>query len=231
MNTYVAITLAIIAGPFLLSFDRKVGFRRHWIQLGLSLVPVSAAYLVWDVLVTEQGHWSFNPAYAGTWRLFGLPLGEWLFFLVVPYACIFILEVVRAYFPKRMYSDIGRIRTYAGLFLVLLLVCAYMFRDQPYTLLALLATSVWLASTLVTQPKLLGDSHSLWFFILSIIAFLVVNGILTSLPIVLYNPGAIWGVRISNIPLEDLFYNISMLGFYLLSYEAAGNLLHRKGTR
>ena len=231
MNTYVVITLAIIAGPFLLSFDKRVGFHRHWLQLGISMVPVSAAYLLWDVLVTEQGHWSFNPAYAGSWKLFGLPLGEWLFFLVVPYACIFILEVVRAYFPNRTYSDSGRVRTYAIVCVVLLLVTGYLFRGQSYTLLALLATSVWLTLTLIAQPGLLGDSHNLWFFLLSIIAFLVVNGILTGLPIVLYTPEAIWGVRIASIPLEDLFYNISMLGLYLLSYETVGNLLHRKGTR
>jgi lycopene cyclase domain-containing protein len=77
-------------------------------------------------------------------------------------------------------------------------------------------------------PWILQQIHTLWFFILSIIAFLIVNGVLTYLPIVEYNPQAIWGIRIVSIPLEDLFYNIGMLGLFLVSYEIVGRYLHRR---
>jgi hypothetical protein len=33
-----------------------------------------------------------------------------------------------------------------------------------------------------------------------------------------YNPQAIFGTRILTIPVEDFFYNYSMLSFYLLFY-------------
>jgi hypothetical protein len=51
------------------------------------------------------------------------------------------------------------------------------------------------------------------------------QGILTALPVVPYNPTAIWGPRFITIPLEDFFYNYSLLSFYLLVYRMAGTRL------
>ncbi len=217
MNTYTVITLGVIALPLVLSFDRKVAFHTHWKAVFFSMLPVSSVYLIWDVLVTRRGDWSFNPVYAGDFRLLGLPVGEWLFFITVPYACIFIYEVVRAYFPDRVCrrqqpetpSSVYRIGAAA-----VLLAAAGMviFRDNDYSFLALLSFLVWIAVTLIWNPWLFREIHTLWFFLFSTIAFLLVNGILTGLPIVEYNPEAIWGIRIITIPLEDLFYNFSLLG-------------------
>lgn len=230
MTTYVAITLLVLAGPFALSFDKRVAYYKSWKPLVCALVPVSALYIIWDVLVTERGHWAFSPQYSGKITILGLPLGEWFFFIVVPYACIFIYEVVRAYFPGHTFRA-GEKKTpllvqaagWGGAVLFLLL--AWLFRTQEYTVLAMLSVSVWLAAVMALQPRLLREIHTLWFFLLSIIAFLLINGILTGLPIVTYNPEVIWGIRIITIPLEDLFYNISLLGLYQLLYVLCKNRL------
>ncbi|MCF7953938.1 MAG: lycopene cyclase domain-containing protein, partial [Spirochaetales bacterium] len=179
---------------------------------------------------------------SGSITIFGLPLGEWLFFIVVPYACIFIFEVARAYFPRKTYrgkssesggksiksrnsgydeeitevpAQVFRIGWTAA---AIVFILAYIFRNNDYTVLALLSVGLWISVTLFWQPQILMEIHTLWYFGLSLIAFLLINGILTGLPIVLYNPEAIWGLRIITIPLEDVFYNISMLGFYLTFY-------------
>ena len=230
VHTYLIINLLVLLGPLALSFDKRVAFWRQWKRLALCIPPVSAIYLLWDVVVTERGHWSFNPEYAGSWRLLGLPLGEWLFFIVVPYACLFLYEVAKAYFPRKFHANLFHIRAIGLIGIALLLWGAYLFRSQAYTVLALLSAAAWLALTLLTRPRLLGEIHVLWFFLLSIVAFLLVNGILTGLPIVRYNPRQIWNIRIITIPLEDLFYNISMLGFYLVGYETAGTILRRRGS-
>lgn len=220
MTWYVIITLAVVAGPFALSFDRRVAFHTHWRELFKAVLPVSGIYLIWDVIVTSRGDWAFSPQYSGKITILSLPMGEWLFFLVVPYACIFIYEVVRAYFPAKQISlrHMRRVRsaafTLGGLFLLL----AGIFSSQEYTLLAMLSVSIWIVLTALWKPHLLMEIHTLWFFLLSTAAFLVINGLLTGLPIVTYNPQAIWGLRIITIPLEDLFYNISLLGLYLTFY-------------
>ncbi len=217
MNTYVMITLLVIAGPFALSFDKRVAFYRHWKAVLLATLPVSGVYIIWDILVTRRGDWSFNPVHAGNFKILGLPPGEWLFFITVPYACLFIYEVVRAYFPRRIYKPGEKNtpkRVTDSFAAVLLLTVSFMFLffSKDYSFLALLAFAVWIIVTLLWNPWLLRDSHTLWFMLLSQAAFLLVNGILTGLPIVEYNPQAIWNIRIITIPLEDLFYNISFLG-------------------
>jgi lycopene cyclase domain-containing protein len=225
------ITIGVIVAPLALSFDKRVAFHTKWKQLLLSMIPISAIYIAWDVWAAERGDWWFSPEFSGSWKLFGLPLGEWLFFFVVPYACIFIFEVVRSYFPAKRHSHTLVVGVCGGVTSVLCIIVAVVFRDQEYTVLALLSFAVWIAVVLAVQPNLFQEIHTLWFFLLSTIAFLLVNGILTGMPIVLYNSEAIWNIRIGSIPLEDLFYNIGMLGFYLVSYEKAGHILAGKRSK
>ncbi|NCC12636.1 MAG: lycopene cyclase domain-containing protein [Spirochaetia bacterium] len=228
MNLYLIITLAVIAAPLALSFDRRVAFHTRWRQVFISMLPVSALYIFWDVLVTERGDWAFNPSYAGTFRLFGLPLGEWLFFIVVPYACLFILEVVKAYFPRKRHENRTAVIRIGIGSIVLFLLLAFLFKDQHYTVLAMLSMALWIGLSLLFTPHIFHEIHTLWFFLLSTIAFLLVNGVLTYLPIVTYNPAAVWGFRIVSIPLEDLFYNIGMLGCYLMVYDLYGRHLGKE---
>ncbi len=81
----------------------------------------------------------------------------------------------------------------------------------------MLFISLYVVVTLVLAPNLFKEIHTLWYFLLSLVAFFIVNSVLTGLPVVLYSDEVIWGIRIFTIPLEDFFYNTSMLGFYLTS--------------
>lgn len=215
--TYVVIMILVLAGPLLLSFDGRVAFYTHWKAVVKAMVPVSGIYIIWDILVTRRGDWWFNPEYAGELKLLGLPPGEWLFFILVPYACLFIYEVSRSYFSRRYYkpyADRTPVEIYilGGAAALLSLIGAYIFRSLDYSFLTLLFFAIWIIVTLLWNPWLFRDIHTLWFLLLSSVAFLLINGILTGLPIVLYNSDAIWNIRIITIPLEDLFYNLSFLG-------------------
>ncbi len=221
MELYTLINVAVIAVPFALSFDGRVAFYRRWPALVSAMLPVSAAYLIWDVLVTARGDWWFNKAYAGEPVLFGLPLGEILFFVTVPYACLFIYEVVGAYFRERRVCSLRLVRVAGPTVSVMLLVVAAALSSRAYTPLALGSVAVFLLLAVMLDPALLASSQTWLFFGLSYLPFLLVNGILTGLPIVGYNPEAILGIRILSIPLEDFFYNFGMLGLYLLAFRMA----------
>jgi lycopene cyclase domain-containing protein len=58
--------------------------------------------------------------------------------------------------------------------------------------------------------------------------FILFNYILTSLPVVIYSPSAVPGVRFMTIPLEDFFYNFTMISvypaFYLWAKDNPGTL-------
>jgi lycopene cyclase domain-containing protein len=78
--------------PLVLSFDRKVAVYRHTAALFKSIGIVCIIFWVWDIMATARGHWSFNPQFTVGAEFLGLPLEEWLFFVVVSFVSIFTWE-------------------------------------------------------------------------------------------------------------------------------------------
>ncbi|HEY7273831.1 MAG TPA: lycopene cyclase domain-containing protein [Actinoplanes sp.] len=66
-------------------------------RLLLTLLPVVAVFVVWDLLAIAAGHWQFDPSQTtGVVLPGGLPLDEVLFFVVVPVCAVLGFEAVRA---------------------------------------------------------------------------------------------------------------------------------------
>jgi len=208
MTLYVLLNIIIIAAPAALSFDKRVAYVKRWPRVFLTIFIVGGIYIFWDVFAAARGDWSFNSRYSGAVKLFGLPLGELLFFFTVPFSCIFIYEVVRGYFKEREVAF--------PLWLSYLLAAgsiagAVIFRGRPYTFTVLLVFAGFL---ILGEILRLFRSFQFWFFLgLSMVAFIIFNSILTSLPIVSYGKEAILNIRAGTIPIEDFFYNISLLGY------------------
>lgn len=212
---YLTINLLVILCHFLLSFDRRVRFSRKWRPLGASIAVVSPVFVVWDAVATRRGDWSFNEDHVSGLTVLGLPLAEVLFFVTVPYACIFIYECLLHYVgDRRLPFD----RWPYVVAAIALLVLAVAFADQYYTATVLVFTAAFLYVAAVLYPDILR-AGTYWLYIgVSLAPFLLVNYVLTSTPVVLYNDDAIWGLRVTTIPLEDFIYNFSLLSLYLLVY-------------
>jgi lycopene cyclase domain-containing protein len=216
MNLYLWIDLAIVCLPLVLSFDRRVHYVRRWPAVFLSALAIAAVYIPWDMLKTAYRVWGFSERFAGSWRLLGLPAGEWLFFVAVPFSCLFIYEVVRAYFRD------GAVRVPAWVWLAAAaasLAVAVLFRARAYTFTVMISVAVFLVLATLLLPRLLGSRHFWLAMLLTNIPFLIFNGLLTALPVVVYNDAENWGVRAFTIPLEDFFYSFSLLGFNFLVYQ------------
>lgn len=94
---YVAMLLFTICGSFWLEIFFKIGVLRRLKRMALSILPVSAVFLIWDTYAISQGHWSFDSEQIlGLFGPGGIPLEEFFFFLIVPIAAIMTLEAVRA---------------------------------------------------------------------------------------------------------------------------------------
>lgn len=215
MGLYFWLDVIIIAFPLALSFDRKVGFVRRWPAALGAAVLVAVPYLAWDSLMSMQGAWGFADRYAGTLRLLWLPPGEFAFFLAVPFACLFVHEVVRAYVPERAASTT---RLPWVVLAALLGAAAFLIRGRLYTSTVLAATALFFAVAAAFAPGALSR-RSFWLSILvSYVPFLLANGLLTGLPVVTYGEKAFLGFRVVSIPVEDFLYSFSLLGFNLLAY-------------
>ena len=58
--------VAVLAGPLMLSFDKRVAFYRKWPSVFAAIIVVVVVFGAWDVWKTAVGVWSFNDVYAGT---------------------------------------------------------------------------------------------------------------------------------------------------------------------
>ncbi|TNE78650.1 MAG: lycopene cyclase domain-containing protein [Bacteroidetes bacterium] len=216
MSTYLLLDLLTLAGPLALSFDKKVAFYKNWKYLFPAILITAVFFLVWDYFFTLIGIWEFNPEYVMNIRWGGMPVEEYLFFLVVPYACVFIYECLKAYSPKDYLFKLRH-----PLSLGLFLFCAISFYFYPshlYT--AINAVVLGTLLLLLYWKKSTGFLGMFYFaYLVALIPFAIVNGILTSMPVLVYNDAANLGIRVGSIPLDDFFYNLIMLLMTVSLYE------------
>lgn len=217
--TYLLINAGIVAGPLWLSRDRQIAYHRNFFALASATLIVGGLFILWDVFATARGEWSFNPVYITGMQIANLPIEEIAFFVTVPYACLFIYEVVLRSARAARFALPAALPWSA---VAALLGAAWLFVDQGYTFKAMLSCAMVVALSRWLDPELLS-SRQYWLWIaICLIPFAVVNTILTALPVVRYDSEAIWGLRLGTIPAEDLFYNFALLSSYLLFYRWAG---------
>ncbi len=82
------------AAPLALSFYPPLGFYRHKKALAAAILLEAAIFIAWDVFAVARGHWRFDPSSVSPLSFLGLPIEEALFFLVIPFNCIFVWEVM-----------------------------------------------------------------------------------------------------------------------------------------
>ena len=182
------------------------------------LIP-AILYIAWDIYFTQNGVWSFNPEYVTGIKLYNLPLEEVLFFFVVPYCCVFIYACIRAYFPNLINKK------YADQILMLLaiglLIAGVIHADKYYTSWTFIFNGVFIL--IIYSVRQYFKSFDALSFLISyavcLIPFLLVNGFLTAIPVVIYNDAENLGIRIYTIPFEDAFYGMLLVLMNIAIYE------------
>ena len=214
--TYLLLDFLSILFPVLLSFDKKVAFYKSWKYLFPSILLTGIFFIIWDIIFTANGVWGFNPKYIIGFYIFNLPIEEVLFFLCVPYSCVFIYAVLSSYFERDI---IKHPKIISIILSILTFLLAILYYDKLYTLVNAGVCSILIVlTTFIYKFKYLGKFYLA--YIVSLIPFLICNGILTSLPIVSYNDHENMASRIFTIPFEDLFYCLSLLlsNVFLMEY-------------
>ena len=217
--TYFLILLCSILGPLALSFDKKVAFYKKWKHLFSAMILPAVFYIIWDMVFTKQGVWSFNENYITGIKLYNLPIEEVLFFFVVPYCCVFIYACVRSYFPKIQRTSSGNgILNFIG---IVLLVIALFYHDKAYTFFTFFFNGIFIF--ILSSSKRYFQSFNANAFLVSyliiLIPFLIINGLLTAIPVVLYNDNENLATRIYTIPVEDVFYGMLLIMMNVVGYE------------
>ena len=217
--TYLIILLASIVGPLLLSFDKKVAFYKEWKYLFPAMLPPAIFYIIWDIYFTAEKVWSFNEDYILGINFFGLPMEEIAFFFVVPYCCMFIYCCIKAYFPniKNTVKAYFQLQLFS---LVLLAAVAFVWPRMysSYTFF-LLGIAIVLVGHFRKKLSFFHTNYFLISYAVILIPFLIVNGFLTAIPVVLYNNAENLNFRIWTIPFEDAFYGMLLVLLNVLCFE------------
>ncbi len=214
--TYLLFNAAVVAGPVVFSFDRKVRYVSRWSTALLASAGGMVPYILWDIRVTGT-HWWFNVNYVTGITLFGLPVEEWLFFLAVPFACLFIWAIFKEKTPDFRLSVAPVIYGMTGV--AGLVGIWILFTGPQYTAYVLIALGLVSGLDWLVGTRLLARQNTYRYLAIVTGLMLLFNGILTALPVVFYGESYHLGIRIITIPVEDFFYGYGLILLTTIFYE------------
>lgn len=210
--TYLLIDLGSISIPLAFSFHKKLRFHKQWSAAIPAIIVVALAFIIHDLIWTDLGVWGFTPEYLTGYYFFNLPIEEVLFFICIPYACLFTYHCLGVLWPDKINLLEGKIVLWV--LVAALLVVGVIYIDNLYTGPIFIALAVMLLITHFTF-KAFKLGRFFVFYAIILVPFLIVNGMLTGTgletQVVWYNEAEIIGPRILTIPIEDTFYGMLMI--------------------
>lgn len=230
---YLLVNIGCISIPFLFSFYPKLKFYKNWSALFAGTIVMMTFFIPWDMYFTSIGVWGFNQQYLSGIFLFNLPIEEWMFFICIPYACLFTYNCIK-YFTKNIELS-SFFKNILWLIAIVCLVVAFLNFDKKYTFTTHLLTGLYILYHLIIKKSTYLREFMLTFFIL-LFPFIISNGILTGVyfweypfiftdvneiteKIVWYNSAENLQIRIFTMPIEDLSYGLTMLLLVTSVYE------------
>ena len=219
-NYFYFLLLALsISFPLLRSFEDKLSYYKKWSALFQAIFIMMLVHIPIDIVFAKLQIWSFNNDYVSGLYLFKLPIEEWLFFIVIPFCCVFIYESINYFFTIQKASRLNYITSV--LTGIILIVLSLVYYNKTYTSTYFSLSGIILVLIYLYKP--------LWWkkfqimFLFSLIPFFIVNGFLTGSftenAVVLYDDQQNLGIRILNIPMEDIFYCFNILVLVIVVYE------------
>ncbi len=216
--TYLMIDFFSVLVPFVFSFHPKINFYRNWASLFPAIFFTGLIFLIWDALFTKMGVWGFNPPYLMGVTLYNLPLEEVLFFICIPYACIFAYHCLELHLPALPFAE----RLFTPFLIVTAAVLGAIWHNKYYTACTFFSLAFALAVIRYAfGANWLGRFYQIYLVLL--IPFMIVNGLLTGTglksAVVWYNNAENLKLRILTIPVEDVFYGMALIIINLTIYK------------
>lgn len=219
--TYLLVNFFTIIICFIFSFDKRIRFDRYFITFLKSSLVVAIPFIAWDVWFAHNEIWWFNDRYLIGLRIFELPIEEWLFFICIPFSCVF------TYFCLNKFFDLTWINAWNNIIVFITTIVCTVIALLHYHLTYTFVTGVVTTLTVlylhfIVQKTWIGQASLVYTVLM--LGFLPVNGILTGFgldePIVNYNPSQFLGIRIGTIPIEDAVYGYAqfLLNIYIFDY-------------
>ena len=218
--TYFLVLFFTVIICFIASFDKRIRFDKHFLSFLKASTLVAIPFIAWDIWFTALGVWWFNTDYTTGLVFAGLPIEEWLFFIFIPFSCIFTYFCIDKFFKLNWLDGFNNIIVFISV--IVCVVIGLLHMDKMYTMLTALITTISLIYFHFIA-RTLWISRASFVFMILMLGFLPVNGVLTGSglenPIVNYNSEEFMGTRILTIPIEDAVYGYTQFLWVLFFFK------------
>lgn len=215
--TYLLLMVGSVIVPVIYSFEKQVRYYSKLKYLFPAIIFSGFIFIIWDIRFEELGIWQFNPEYVTGIYILNLPVEEWLFFIVIPYCCVFIYEILKVKLP-----NVEKNNVFVAVSLVLLVVfglLAYFQREKLYTFFTFFLLTIYFGYTVFRNRFKQHYTKFYLAYFISLVPFLIVNGVLTAMPVVEYNDNQNLAIRVFTIPIEDFAYFFLLFLMNVTIYE------------
>lgn len=220
-SLYLLLNFFAVLIPFIFSYHPKLNFYKHFKAFFIANTLVAVIFIAWDIVFTRIGVWGFNPTYISGLYLLHLPIEEILFFICIPFSCVFTYHCLNLFF-KIAWKPVTENLIILTFSILLLLIGIYslpkLYTSSTFISLPLVLLAIKYIAKVSWLPKLFFS------YTILLIPFFIINGILTGSglenPVVWYNNDENLGIRILTIPVEDIFYGFELilLNVFLFEY-------------
>lgn len=216
---YLLILLFSVAVPFTSSFHAKLNFHHQFKAAFLSIITVAIPFVLWDIHFTALKVWGFNPHYLLGISIYNLPLEEVLFFICIPFCCLFTYHSIHLMRKSRV--NIGVVASLSIVLGIVLFVIGLFYLQRSYTLWAFTTAGLSLMMFGIKRPSYISN---FWMaYLILLLPFFIVNGMLTGTgpdtPVVWYNNAENLGLRVLTIPVEDFVYGLTLILWNIALFE------------
>lgn len=219
-SLYLLVNFFTISIPFIYSFHPRIRFHKHWSAFIVAALLVAIPFVVWDGIFTARGVWGFNDRYITGIHLLNLPLEEVLFFICIPFSCVFTYFCLEKFYSLGWHPQVEN--AFCLIFSGIMIVLGFLFLDRIYTTITFFSTGlVCLFLRFVLKVDWFGKATLVYGILL--LPFFIVNGVLTGAgleePIVWYDNSQNLGLRMYTIPVEDAFYGFELILLNILLFK------------
>ncbi len=215
---YVLLLVLFSVATAGVSLKRRDGFLSKLKYLFPAMLFSGAIFILWDIRFAELGIWNFNPEFFLGISIQKLPIEEWLFFFVIPFFSVYIYEIL-----KERSMTFSRPNFFVVISLALLVVFAFMaysYRRNLYTFFTFFLLSIYFGYTIFRNNFKKNYAVFYLSFLLALIPFLILRGVLVALPVMSFNGEHIMNVHIFSMPVEDLgyFFLLHLMNITIFEY-------------
>jgi lycopene cyclase domain-containing protein len=217
-----------LAGPLLFGAMRPFYFINKWKYTIVPILIPAIFFLIWDSIVADS-HWHFNDKYVLGITLFNLPIEEILFFISIPFACLFTWEMIIRRSEVKELLWISKIRRY--LYLLIPIGIWFFISGKHYTGLAISFLGLAVLLDQLLNTNIILQKRFYLYLLLVLLFTLIFNGYLTWRPVVTYGVQYQLDFRIFTIPIEDFVYGTALIFMNTSIYQKIINKKERLSNK